>query len=575
MALAPKAQGGSLLERFVPIVGWLPNYHGKWLSADVLVAIGVWALVVPEALAYAGIAGVPVQYGLYAIPLAVIGYAVFGTSRQLFVGPSSTVAALSAATVAGVGASSGSDDWISLTVALAILVGVLHVIFGLLRFGFLANFLASPVLNGFIFGLGWYIAVGQLPKLFGIEGGDGNTVEQFFAVFADYSDWLWITVAIGAASLALLFLLERFAPKAPGALIVAGLAIAVVSILNLSDEGVEIVGAVPTGFAGFGFAGVGLDQIAELIPGALGIIVVGFAQSVAIAKSFAAKYDYTIDPSQEMIGYGAANIGGGLLQGFTVTGSLSKSSLFHSSGGKTPVAQFVVSGLTILTVLFIVGIFEKLPEAALGAIVIHAVWGMMQPEPLIRLWKMRSTEFWLAGGAAAGVILIDILPGIAIGVVLSLILYLHKTDKPHAAVLGDNRSTGQFGDVSLDDNFEPIEGVLVYRFDCPIIFANVDHLTGDVRWLVGEADQAPHTVVIDCEMSWEIDITAFEALQALRRTLDNQDISLVLARVHGSVRDGIAGMGIDADSDEPSIYPTVSEAPTRTTHPRPLRGEKG
>ena len=251
MAFAPKTRGGSLLERYVPIVGWLPNYQGKWLTADILAGIGVWALVVPESLAYAGIAGVPVQYGLYAIPLAVIGYAVFGTSRQLFVGPSSTVAALSAATVAGVGASSGSDDWISLTVALAILVGVLYVIFGLLRFGFLANFLASPVLKGFIFGLGWYIAVGQLPKLFGIEGGDGNTIEQFFAIFADISDWVWITVAIGAASLALLFLLERFAPKAPGALIVAVLAIAVVSIFNLADEGVEIIGAVPTGFAGF------------------------------------------------------------------------------------------------------------------------------------------------------------------------------------------------------------------------------------------------------------------------------------------------------------------------------------
>ena len=360
---------------------------------------------------------------------------IFGTSRRLFVGPSSTVAVLSASTVAPL-ALGGSDQYIALTAVLALLVGVLYVGLGLLRMGFISRFFAKPVLDGFIVGLGLYIAVGQLYKIFGAPKPSGDTIQKFWQVVTSVSDWSWTTTAVGLASLAILFGLAKFLPKAPGALVVAALGIAAASALDLSAHGVQLVGAIPTGFHFVSWSGVTADDVWTMIPGALGIIVVGFAQSLAIAKTYAAEDGEPIDPSGEMIGYGAASIGAGALQGYTPTGSLSKSAAATEAGGKTPMAFIVVSVLVVLTVLFLAGVFEDLPEAVLGAIVIHAVSGMIDFRKLARLWKASLPDFWLALGALLGVIVIGILAGIVIGIVLSLVLLIHLVDHPHAATLG-------------------------------------------------------------------------------------------------------------------------------------------
>ncbi len=523
------------------------------VRTDAVAGLVVWALVVPESMAYASIAGVPVEYGLYSVPLAILGYAIFGSSKRLFDGPSSTVATLSAATVAPF-AAAGSDNFISLTAALALLVGVLYVAFGLLRMGFIARFFARPVLDGFIVGLGLYIAVGQLYKLFGAPKPSGNTVEKFWDVVTSIGDWNWTTTVVGLTSLAILFGLARFAPKVPGALVVVVLGIAATSVFDLASDGVSLVGAVPTGYHFASWSGVTIDDLWSMIPGALGIIVVGFAQSLAIAKTYAVANKEPIDPNQELIGYGAASIGAGVLQGFTPTGSLSKSAAADDAGAKTPVSFLVTAVLVVLTTLFLAGVFENLPEAVLGAIVIHAVWGMIDLSSLVRLWRTHVPDFWLALGALLGVILIGILAGIVVGIVLSLVLLVHRFDHPRIATLGRSTDGTRYEDESEHADVLPVAGVVIVRIEAPFIFANADVIAEGIRSRVDATSGPCRAVVLDFEAVYEIDTQGADTLVALDEELDALGIRLVVARAHHAVldylrRDGsIERLGVDAIS---------------------------
>ena len=519
----------------------------------------VWALIVPESMAYAAIAGVPVQYGLYSVPIAVVGYALFGTSKRLFVGPSSTVASLSAATVAPL-AATGSTNYIALTAALAILVGVLYVVLGLLRMGFIARFFAKPVLDGFIVGLGLYIAVGQLYKVVGAPKPSGNTVQKFWDVLTSIDEWNGATVIVGAASLVLLFGLARFAPKIPGALVVVVLGIAATSAFDLASHGVAIVGAIPTGFHFVPWSGVSMDDLWEMVPGALGIIVVGFAQSVAIAKAYSAEDNEPIDPSGEMVGYGAASIGAGVLQGYTPTGSLSKSAAAGEAGAKTPVAFVVTAIFVVLTVLFLASVFEDLPEAVLGAIVIHAVSGMIDFRKLTRLWRAHVADFWLALGALLGVILIGILAGIVIGVVLSLVLLIHRLDHPHTAILGQSGDGRRFEDIAEHPDASPVPSVLVYRIDAPLIFANADVVGDDIVARIRRADSPVRAVVLDLEAMYEVDTQGADTLVRLSEQLRRRDVRVVIARAHGAVVDYLRRDGSLEKLGEGSIWTSVDEA---------------
>jgi SulP family sulfate permease len=558
--------------RWVPIAGWLPSYRRAWFKADVLAGLTVWALVVPESMAYANIAGVPVQYGLYSVPLAVLGYAIFGSSRQLFVGPSSTVAALSAATIAPVAIATGANP-VVLTATLALIVGGLYVVGGLFRLGFIARFFAKPVLDGFIVGLGIFIAVGQLPKLVGVEKADGNTIRQFVSVIGELDTWDWLTVAVGVASLAVLFLLARFAPKVPGALVVTVLTIFVTQVFDLAQHGLAIVGPVPTGFTFVPWTGVTWDGFVDMLPGALGILVVGFAEGVAIAKAYAEKYEYRIDPNQEMLAYGAASIGAGALQGYTVTGSLSKTAAADTAGGKTPMTLAVVSLMVLLTILLIAGVFEQLPEAALAAIVIAAVYGMIDFRKMRRLWNARVVDFWLSVGALAGVLVLGILPGILVGVALSLVLFVHRLDHPHTARLGRSREQADYGDVDEHPDFAEIPGVLILRFDAPLIFANADAF-GDaiddalVRAL--ERNDAPlRAVVLDLEACFEIDVTGVDALLRVVRLLDQEGIELHVARAKAPVRAVLEHLGATTTIGIANLHSTIASAVAATEQTQP------
>lgn len=549
------------LERFVPISVWLRGYRPDWLKADVVAGLTVWALVVPEAMAYAGIAGVPVEYGLYAVPLAVVAYAVFGTSRRLFVGPSSTIAALSASTVAPVVASgASSEQYIALTAALALLVGVLYVLMGLARMGFLARFFAKPVLDGFVVGLGIYIVIGQLPKLVGIEKADGNALQELAGWIADIGQWDRPSVLVGLLSVVALFAMERLVPRVPAALVVVTASVIVARAVDLGAEGVALVGEVPTGFNFVAWSGISMDQVLDMVPGALAIIVVGFAESLAVAKAYAAKNREAIDANQEMVAYGAANIGAGVLQGYPVTGSLSKSAAAQAAGAKTPLLMGVVSGAVLLTIAVLAGLFEWLPEPTLAAIIIVAVAGMIDPAEIRRLWAARSIDVVLALGALLGVLLLDILGGVVVGVVLSLVLVIHRLDNPHVAVLGSNEDATAYRDLAENPGYTAVPGVLIYRFDAPLVFTNADFFKDDLTERLRTADPPYEQVVLDFEAVYEIDTTGLDALLQVQELLDDDSIRLDLARVKTDPRELLDRMEATERLGPDHLHATIHDA---------------
>lgn len=551
----------SWLARHVPILAWLPEYRRPWLARDALAGLTVWALVVPEAMAYAVIAGVPVQYGLYTVPLALLGYVVLGGSRKLFVGPSASVATISAVAVGSVvAAGSDAEAYIALTAALALLVGVIYLLLGVARMGFVARFFAKPVLEGFIIGLGLYVAIGQLPKLVGIEKPSGDTVRVLVETVGHLGSWHGTTVAVGAAGLGVLFAMGRFAPRAPGAVIVVLVSLLATTALDLADHGVAIVGEVPTGFSFVSWSGVTAERLVDLLPGAFAIVVVGFAESVAIAKSYAVKSHERLDANQELIGYGAANIGAGVLQGYTVTGSLSKSAAADDAGGRTPVLLAVTSILVLVTIVLLAGVFKNLPETILAAVIIHAVWGMIDFSKLARLWRAHLGEFWLAAGALAGVVVIDILPGVLIGVALSFMLLIRRLDHPRIEILGRAPDGGVYTDLATHPDATVVPDVLIYAFRAPLIFANAEIFTDDLTARSGGTPERPHAVILDCQGIAEVDTTGADALRQIHDTLDTLGQRLLLARVNGAVVDFLRRDGSLAILGEDAIHLTIRDA---------------
>ena len=557
-----EAKPPSGVARYIPIMQWLPEYQGKFLSGDVIAAVTVWALLVPEAMAYAAVAGVPVQYGLYAAALAGFAYMIFGGSRHLFFGPDAAPAAVSAGVVVGVvGANASVEKYVSLTAALALMVGIIFIVLGLLRLGWISKFFAQPILTGFVFGLGWFIAVGQIPKVVGIKKPSGDTVNVLVQTFAHIGDWKLATVATGVLALIALFAMSKFVPRLPAAIIVVILGILAVNVFSLhTQHGVKVVGTVPSGFHFVSWSQVSLHDIYEMIPGALALMLVAFSQSVALAKTFAAKYHEPLDVNQEMFGYGAGNLASGGLQGFTTTGSLSKSAVAQEAGAKTPLNMGITSILVIVTILFLTGLFKNLPEAVLGAIIIHAVSGSMMPGKMVRLWRANRGEFVLAAITAAGVIVINILPGIGIGVLASFFLLIHRLDHPRTELLGRSPDEHYYASLDGDPDVKAVPGTLIYAFRAPLLFTNYEDFSSDLLARIDKADPRPDTVVLDCDAISETDTTGSGALHDLHDTLAAAHIQLRLARVDKDVMEYLKRDGVLSELGRDAVFPTVREA---------------
>jgi SulP family sulfate permease len=547
------------LKSFFPIVSWLPKYKASLLQPDTIAALTVWALLVPEAMAYAGIAGMPPEYGLYAAPLALLGYAIFGTSKQLNVGPSSTVAALSFSTIAGLGLVAGSEEWIALTAALAIMTGVFLLIGGLLRLGVLADFLSRPVLDGFVVGVAITVAVGQLDKILGYEIAEVDLlfVPDILVLLSDIGKAHWLTVVIGLVSLALLFIIEKYLPKVPGALTVLVLAIAVSALLDFEALGVHIVGDIPAGLPPLGLSGVTFNQLVSLIPGALAVMLVAYAESIAVARSYAAKFNYKIDPDQEFIGLAAANLGSGFSGAFVVDGSLSKSAASVEAGAKTQMVSIIAAVAVLITALFLTPFFRTLPEATLGAIVIHAVWHLINFK---KLWKFRTItglDFWTAILATFGVLAFGILQGLLLAVFLGLFGLLYANKSRTTAVLGKAPGEEVYRSLEYFPNGETFPGLLIARFDGSLFFANAPDLADEIRYGVEVTEPTPQVVLLNFEAVIEVDATALIAIRDLIEELEGAGIDLRLARVRVQVLEIMQTTGLDKLIGHEHIYDSV------------------
>ena len=488
---------------------------------DLIAGLTVWAVLVPESLAYASIAGVSPVVGLYAAPPALVLYAILGSSKHLIVGPMSATAALSAAAVA---------PHFGLTPVLAVVTGVVALGAGLLRLGFLANFISEPVLKGFIVGLALTIIAGQLPKLFGVEKGDGDFFEQIWDLIGALGGTQAATLAIGVASLALVMGLRRFAPVVPGSLVAVAFGVLVVELADPS--GVDIVGSIDSGLPAIGLPDASGSDYLNLAASAVGVALVGFAEGLGAAKTYAARHHYEIDANREMIGLGAANLGAGLASGMVVNGSLSKTAVNGGAGAQSQMSGIVVALLTVVTLLFLTGLFESLPEATLAAVVIAAVAAML------------------------GVLIFDTLPGLFIGIATSLTLLLYRASRPNVAVLG-RLPDGHWVDLARGDAATQ-DGVVVLRVEAGLFFANAEHVRQTV---VGRSRaDGVRTVVIDAETVPFVDVTAAEMLARLRDDLERDGIQLLVARDIGQVRDVLRRSGAE---QEAVVFKTVEDAVSR------------
>jgi high affinity sulfate transporter 1 len=382
-----------------PLFPSLSGYRRQWVSRDLVAGLTVWAVLVPEALAYATIAGVSPVVGLYAAPPALVLYAAFGSSRHLVVGPMSATAALSATAVADV--ASRGDDVAAISATLAIMTGILAVVAGLARLGFFSNFISEPVLKGFIIGMALTIIIGQLPKLVGVEGGDGDFFEKLWDLVANLGGAHGYTVLVGLGSLALVLGLKRYLPVVPASLVAVVLGVLAVTLFDLDDRGVDIVGNIDSGLPSLGLPDVAARDYGLLASGAVGVMLVGFAEGLGAAKTYAAKAHYEIDANRELIGLGAANTASGVSSGMVVNGSLSKTAVNGGAGARSQVSGLVVAGLTIVTLLVLTGLFEDLPEATLAAVVIAAVVELVDIAALAELWRATTAQLGRIYGVAA------------------------------------------------------------------------------------------------------------------------------------------------------------------------------
>jgi high affinity sulfate transporter 1 len=553
-----KQKSKRTLKSFFPILSWLPKYKTSWLSPDTIAALTVWALLVPEAMAYAGIAGMPPEYGLYAAPLALLGYAIFGTSKHMNVGPSSTVAALSFSTLAGLGLASGSEEWIAMTAALAIMTGLFLVIGGLLRLGVLADFLSRPVLDGFIVGVAITIVVGQLDKVLGYEvESELEFIPDILLIISELSMTHWPTLVVGLVSLALLFIIEKYLPKVPAAITVLVLAIIVSALLDFESMGIHIVGEIPAGLPDFGMPGVTMEQLASLIPGALAIMLVAYSESIATARAYASKFNYKVDADQEFIGLGAANLGSGFSTSFVVDGSLSKTAASVGAGAKTQMVSIIAAIAVLITAVALTPLFRTLPEATLGAIVIHAVWHLINFRKIRKYRSITSLDFWTALVAMLGVLAVGILEGLLIAVFLGLLGLLYASKSRTSAVLA--KVPGQEIYRSLENNpeGETYPGLLIARFEGSLFFANAPDMADEIRYGVEVTEPSPRVVLVDFESITEVDATALITIGELNEELERAGTDLRLARVRAHVLELMRTTELDKDIGPEYIYDSV------------------
>jgi len=556
------------LARFVPALSWVPRYQRSWLTRDAIAGFTIWGLLIPEGIAYASLAGLPPQAGLYTLLASLVLYALFGTSKQLVVAGTSASAVLVYSAVTALHPS-GAAAYSSLAAGMIILTGILFLCSGLFRLGFVTQFLSVPVMEGFVFGLAIFVMVGQLPKLFGLKKGSGDTIRQFVHLVAHLGSASWTTFAVGAVALVLLFMFDRVSRlrRVPGGLVVLAAGIVFSWALNLDTHGVDTVGKVPAGLPSLHGLDLSVHDLWVLLPSAAGMMLVIFSEALGAAQNFADKYGYQLDPNQDMIALGLANLGSGLLGGLAAGGSLSQSAVNDGAGAKSELSPVIAAALSLVTVLALTPLFTDLPEAVLAAMIIHAVSHLMKVAEMRRFYQLRRRDFWLGMITLLGVIVLDVLPGLLIGVILSILVLAFMASRPVFSLLGTHPTVpGGYEDIKRHDDAQPIPGIMIIRPDAPLFYANAQPLRDTVTELVNSADPPVHTLILDLDANDNLDITSSEAVEKLADVLGGQHVRLALAHVHAPAQHILSHFqpaGDAGDAPVPGgwrVFPTLDSA---------------
>jgi high affinity sulfate transporter 1 len=548
--------------RLIPGVRAIASYRRDWLGKDVVAGIVLTTLLVPQGMAYAELAGLPPITGLYTSILCLLGYAVFGPSRILVLGPDSSLGPMIAATILPLAGADGDPERaIALASMLAIIVAAIMILGAAAKLGFIADLISKPTMIGYMNGLALTILVGQLPKLFGFKVEGEGLIHEFSEFVKGLADGKAVAAAaaVGIAGIVLILVLQRWLPKVPAVLIMVVLAIAAASVFSLADHGVSLVGVLPKGFPPLTIPHVRLSDFGPLFAGALGIALVSLADTISTASAFGARTGQEIDGNQEMIGIGVANLAAGLFQGFPVSTSGSRTAVAERSGAKTQLTGVTGAALIILMIVLVPGLFRNLPQPALAAVVITASLSLADIPGTVRLWRQRKPEFVLSITAFLGVALLGVLPGIAIAVALSILNVFRRAWWPYDTELGRVEGLEGYHDVHTHPEAQHLPGLVIYRFDAPLFFANAKTFRDEVRQLA-KSEPKPTWIVIAAEPVTDVDTTASDVLEDLDEELNAEGISLVFAELKDPVRGKIERYGLTRTIDPRHFYPTIESA---------------
>ncbi|MEV6034287.1 sulfate permease [Nonomuraea sp. NPDC052116] len=550
--------------RFLPGLVTLTAYRRAWLRGDLLAGLTVAAYLVPQVMAYATVAGLPPVAGLWAILAPLALYVLLGSSRQLSVGPESTTA-LMTATAIGPLAAGDPVRYASLAASLAVIVGLLCLSARLLRLGFVADLLSRPILVGYLAGVAVIMIASQLGKLIGAPVTGESLIEQVSSFVHLLPRAHPGTVIMAAAVLAFLFLLQWRLPAAPAPLLAVLLATLSVAVFHLEARGIKVVGAIPAGLPA-----PSLPPLENLLLPAVGVFLVGYSDNMLTARSFAARHHQDIDANQELLALGAANLGAGLLHGFPVSSSGSRAALADAAGARTQLYSLICLVAVIAVLMFAGPLLADFPTAALGAIVVYAATRLVSLPDFVRLARFRRAELVLALGAFAGVLIFDILYGILLAVALSVAEMLHRVARPHDAVLGLVPGLAGMHDIDDYPAARTIPGLVIYRYDSPLFFANAHDFHRRALAAVDQQDAPVRWFVLNAEANVEVDITALDAVDSLRQELERRGIVFAMARVKQDLRTYLDAYGLTAAVGEQRLFPTL---PTAVAAYRQWEGE--
>jgi SulP family sulfate permease len=553
------AEREGLLTRAVPVAGQLPRYRAPSARRDLVAGVTVAALALPSAMAYAEVAGLSPVHGLYALLLPTLAYVLLGSSRQLIVGPEGSISTLVAVAILplAVAASLGAAE---LAAMLALLVAACFALARVLRLGWIADYFSRPVLLGYIHGVAVVLVIGQLGKLLGLSIEARNPLPQLWEVVRELGSISGVTLALATVALAALLALRFVMPRVPAALVVVVAAIGLSSALDLQAHGVAVVGAIPAGLPSFDVPTPPLKDVIHLVPAALGIFLVSFADEILTARSFAGKRNQHVRASQELLAMGAANAAAGFTQGFSIGASGSRTAVNDDMGARTQIAGLVAAGTVLVILLFLTEPVQYLPKAVLGAVIVSAAIGLVEPEAWRTLAAVDRVEVAIAGVTTGCVVGFGVLEALGVAVGLSVIDTVRRSARPHDAVLGWVERLGRYADVSLHPAARVTPGVVVYRLDDRLFFANARYFKGRVREAIRAAPAPVSWLVFDAEAVTHADSTGLEALEQLAKDLRGDGITLVVARLRTRMDEQFELAGLTETIGRERFYPTVQAA---------------